>query len=208
MKSLLLQEARKNQCNAEAREKARQRIESAVYFERTLYTIEEFMRLVWMEAENILGSDLYNQLTPKNEPRTLKNLVKRIRNQYPGGSPHENLKALDHQLSEIPEVEDYKSGTNTSMNTKWFQGCLAMNGTFDARLVRELWVRDLLRQEREQSPDGIYYIEDGSHRALVYALNLEFKQTEYIPIKVRWCQSWQHILPWAQAPEMRRVRED
>ena len=162
--------------------------------------MDEFFNLVWMEAPGILGRDLYNQLTPETEPRTLKNLVKRIRDHYHHNSPHEILEALNHKLSLIPEVKQHNWRTNTSENNAWFEGCVAINGTFDPRLIRELWVRDLLEHEAKQSPDGIYYIEDGSHRALVYALNLAFNEMEYIPVTVRWCRSWRHIFQWAQEP--------
>ena len=163
--------------------------------------MDEFFNLVWMEAENILGSDLYNQLTPREKPRTLKKLIERIIDCYPGNSSHEILEQLNHKLSALPQGTNYNNGTNTSENNTWFEGCVAMNSTFDPRLIRELWVRDLLRHESEQSPEGIYYIEDGCHRALVYALNLKLNEKKYIPVKVRWCKSWKHILPWAQEPE-------
>ena len=200
MRSLLLQNAREIHSAPCKREASRRKIKAAVYMERTLYSMDEFLRLVWMDAESILGSHLYNQLTPSNQSRTLKNLVKRIRQHYPGGSPHAVLEVLNHRLSSLPHVERYERETNTSMNNTWFEGCVAMNGTFDPRLIRELWVRDLKRDEAEQSPDGIYYIEDGSHRALVYALNLEFEETEYFPITVCWCKSWRHIFRWSAEP--------
>lgn len=198
---LLLENARKIHLNPSSREASRRKIEEAVYFDRTLYTADAFFNLVWMDAENILGTNLYNRLTPKEEPRTLKNLVKRIRDRYPGDSPHEILSVLNSELSWLRKVEQYVGETNTSENNKWFAGCVAINGTFDPRLIRELWVRDLLEHESRQSPAGIYYIEDGSHRAFVYALNLAFNETAYVPVKVRWCQSWKHIFPWAQETE-------
>lgn len=198
MRSLLLENAKSIHRDQYTRAKSRREIEKAVYLERTLYTMDDFFNLVWMEAEGILGFDLYNQLTPREEPRTLKNLVKRIIDYYPGDSPHQVLEALNRKLSALRQVPNYDHKPNTSMNNTWFEGCVAINGTFDPRLIRELWVRDLLKHESQQSPDGIYYIEDGSHRALVYALNLKFNQMEYIPIKVRWCKSWRHIFPWAQ----------
>lgn len=201
MKSLLIENARSIHRDQDKRKDWHHRIERAVYLERTLYTTDDFFNLVWMEAENILGSDLYNQLTPREEPRTLKKLVERIRDCYPGNSSHEILEQLNRKLSALRQVTNYNNGTNTSENNTWFEGCVAINGTFDPRLIPELWVRDLLRHESEQSPEGIYYIEDGCHRALVYALNLAFNEKEYIPVKVRWCKSWRHILPWAQEPE-------
>lgn len=201
MQSMLLEQARDNHSDSSKHEESRQKIQDAVYDELTLNKKEDFLRLVWMDSEGILGTDLYNTLTPRNETRTLKNLVTRIRQHIPGDSPHKIFEELNNRLSSLPLVDNYQIGTNTSMNNKWFAGCIAMNGTFDPRLIRELWVRDLLKHEKNQSANGTYYIEDGSHRALVYALNLDFNVVEYIPIKVRWCKSWRHIFPWAQEPE-------
>ena len=207
MKRLLLENARKIHLNASSREASRREIENAVYFHRTLWTADAFFNLVWMDTENILGAELYNQLTPKEEPRTLKNLVRKIRNRYPRDSPHEILSMLNSELSSLREVEQYRGTANTSANNKWFEGCVTINGTFDPRLIRDLWVRDLLKHESKQSPMGIYYIEDGSHRALVYALNLALNETAYVPVKVRWCQSWKHIFSWAQEPDTRTTTQ-
>lgn len=201
MQRLLEQNAKDIHSDLSKREASRKKIDKAVYLERTLYSKEEFLRLVWMYAPGILGSELYNQLTPDEEPRTLQNLVKKITDHYQYESPHQIFMALNSKLSRVRQVEQYDSGSNASENNRWFEGCITVNGTFDPRLVRELWVRDLLKHERKQSPYGMYYIEDGCHRALVYAINLEFKVVDYIPIKVRWCKSWRHILPWAAEPD-------
>ena len=181
---------------------SRDNINNADYVEQTLDTEDDFLRLVWMDSENILGSEMFNQLTPRNEPRTLKNVVERIRNNYPYDSPHNIFEALNHKLSLLKQVEHKERSlwSGKSANTMWFENCIIINGTFDHRLIGELWVRDLLTHELEQSPEGTYYIEDGSHRALVYALNLEFNAVEYMPVRIRWCKSWQHIFPWAQEP--------
>ena len=201
MQSLLLKQARENHSDPSKHKKSREKINKSSYMEQTFYNKEDFLRLVWMDSEGILGTELYNTLTPKEEARTLTNLVRRIRKHIPGDSPHHLFEELNSRLSSLPLVENYQTGTNTSMKNKWFAGCIAMNGTFDPRLLRELWVRDLLPHEKNQSPNGTYYIEDGSHRSLVYALNLEFNVVEYIPVKIIWCKSWKHILPWAQEPD-------
>ena len=145
MQSMLLDQARDNHSDPSKRNASRQKIKEAVYDERTFYTKNEFLCLVWMRADNILGSNLYNKLTPETQPRTLKNLVRRIRENYSYQSPHEIFMALNRELSSLSCVphDVYKFGTNTSMNNKWFEGCIAINGAFDPRLIRELWVSDL-----------------------------------------------------------------
>lgn len=196
---MLLEQAWSIHSDPLRREASCRKIKEAVYDELTLYTKNEFLRLVWMRADNILGVDLYNKLTPEDEPRTLKNLVKRIKDNYSQGSPHEIFVALNSQLSSLPCVahDVYEYGTNTSMNNKWFESCIAINGAFDPRLIRELWLEELNEREKKQSgDDGMYYIVDGCHRALVYALNLDFNLVEYMPVKVLLCESWSHIYPW------------
>ena len=202
MKSLLLKNARKIYSNGSEAQNSRDRIKNAIYEERTLDTENDFLQLVWMNSENILGSEMFDQLTPINEPRTLKNVVERIRNNYPYDSPHYIFEVLNYKLSSLKQVKqkDRSHWLGKSADNKWFENCIVMNGTFDPRLIGELWVRDLLKGKLE-SPEGRYYIEDGSHRALVYALNLEFNNVvKYIPVKIRLCKSWRHILPWAQEP--------
>lgn len=202
MKSLLLKNARKLHTDGSETRKSLERIKNANYEERILESKDDFLQLVWMSSENILGTEMFNQLTPRNEPRALKDVVKRIRDCYPYDSPHYIFEVLNYELSSLKQVKQKKRShwLGISANNKWFENCIIMNGTFDHRLIGELWVRDLLNHELEQSSESKYYIEDGSHRALVYALNLDFNAVEYIPVKIRWCKSWRHIFPWAQEP--------
>lgn len=202
MKRLLLENAKKIHTDPSILQESRDKIRNAVYFKRTLYNKDEFLNLVWMEAGNILGLELYNQLTPESLPRTLGDIVERIRLNYSGDSTYEILEALNRKLSSLHHVEysQYSIEAEVSTNIHWFEECLAINGTFDVRLMPELWVRDLLKHEKNQTPEGLYYIEDGCHRALIFALHLYFEETKYIPITVLWCKSWNHILPWAQEP--------
>ncbi|MCG9128058.1 hypothetical protein JT359_10705 [Candidatus Poribacteria bacterium] len=203
MKSLLIENARKLNTNPSKLQKSQKRIRNSVYYQRTLYREDEFLNLVWMVAGNILGSELYNHLTPDDQPRTLGNIVKRIKLNNSGDSTHEILEELNRKLALLQQVESsgYSIEKEVSTNIHWFEDCLAINGTFDPRIMQELWVRDLLKYEKNQSPEGLYYIEDGCHRALIYALRLYFEEAKYIPTRVLWCKSWRHILPWAQEPE-------
>ena len=123
MRSILLENARDIHSEPSKYKDSHKKIKDAVYLVRIICSEEEFLRLVWMDSEGILGSDLYNQLTPRIEPRTLKNLVKRITENYSGSSPHEILEALHCKLSQVQHVEQYVEGTNTSMNNTWFEGC-------------------------------------------------------------------------------------
>ena len=97
----MLEQARENQGNAEACEEARRRIESAVYFDRTLYTIEEFLRLVWMEAENIQRQD-----RPKHPEAPVKVFYTLVYLRKQAGHTQESLaKAMGVSLGSVAAWE-------------------------------------------------------------------------------------------------------
>ena len=60
--------------------------------------------------------------------------------------------------------------------------------------MRELWIRNLTdyrEGERESCPEGSFYIEDGNHRALVYAVILECGNgVSYENVKALHATSW------------------
>ena len=43
-----------------------------------------------------------------------------------------------------------------------------------------------------------FYLEDGNHRVLVYAIFLRLHAVVYQPIRVIFSRDWSHLYPWAQ----------
>ena len=77
----------------------------------------------------------------------------------------------------------------------WFKRHAYISRSLNKGLMGELWVRNLVKSdvadhERKGSPNGTFYIEDGNHRALVYAVHLELETAVYDPVDAIHSTSW------------------
>ncbi len=182
MKELLLADAHQLSASHSEYEATRQQIERAEYETFTLRE-SDFDDLVFMEANDAVWANnqkLVDILTPKGESRTLKEVVDRILTVYPHESPIQVFK----QLSE---------------DESWFEGCFLISARFDPRLMGELLIRPLTAYEKPaHSPRIRFYLEDGNHRALVYAVFLRLCAEAYQPVRVIFSKDWTHLYPWAQ----------
>ena len=182
MKELLLDDAHRLSASIAEYEATRQQIDAAVY---QTFTLDEadFNDLVFMEANDNVWADnqaLVETLTPKGKSRTLKEVVDRILKVYPYQSPIKVFKQL-------------------SADEPWFEGCFIISARFDPRLMGELLVRPLTAYEKPaHSPEIRFYLEDGNHRALVYAVSLRLHAVAYQPVRVIFSRNWSHLYPWAQ----------
>ena len=182
MKKLLLEDANQLSASHSEYEANRHRIESAAY-ETFALSEADFYDLVFMEANDSVWANnqkLVDILTPKGKSRTLKEVVDRIMKVYSYQSPIKVFK----QLSE---------------DEPWFEGCFLISARFDPRLMGELLVRPLAAYEKPaHSPKIRFYLEDGNHRALVYAIFLRLHAETYQPVRVIFSKDWTHLYPWAQ----------
>ncbi len=182
MKELLLDDANRLCASLSEYEATQCKINLAEY--KTFALSEsEFNDLVFMETNDkvwVGNQKLVDILTPKGRSRTLKEVVGRIMKSYPYESP---IKIFKHLFDDEP----------------WFDGCFIMRARFDLRLFGELLVRPLADYEKVVHPPEIkFYLEDGNHRALVYAVFLRLGAKAYEPVRVIFSQDWSHIYPWAQ----------
>ena len=147
--------------------------------------------LIWMGAPEEWWANtpfatetgrIYQKIAPKGESRSLGSVAGRIQSNYHGETPEQLLTAL-YQESD------------------WFGGHLRFSTHFDPLILSPLWVRNVLEHEKENCEKSIWrdklYIEDGNHRALVYALRILCKVNKFKPVPILWCKSWEHILCWA-----------
>ena len=77
----------------------------------------------------------------------------------------------------------------------WFKRHARLSLCFDKNLMGELWIRNLVKscvgaRERKYSPTGTFYVEDGNHRALIYAVYLELGKAVYEPVDAIHATSW------------------
>ena len=182
MKELLLADAHQLSASVSEYEATRQQIERAEYKIFTL-SKSDFYDLVFMEANDSVWANnqrLVDTLTPKGKSRTLKEVVDRILTVYPYERPIHVFK----QLSE---------------DEPWFEGCFLISARFDPRLMGELLIRPLTAYEKPAHfPNIRFYLEDGNHRALVYAVFLRLCAEAYQPVRVIFSKDWTHLYPWAQ----------
>ena len=182
MKELLLADAHQLSASPSEYEATRQQIEHAKYETFTLNETD-FDDLVFMEANDSVwenNQELVDLLTPKGKSRTLKEVVDRILKVYPYESPIQVFK----QLSE---------------DEPWFEGCFLISARFDPSLMGELLIRPLTAYEKPAHSSNIrFYLEDGNHRALVYAVFLRLWAEKYQPVRVIFSKDWTHLYPWAQ----------
>ena len=184
MKALLLEDANALHADPSAYQRNREKIDAAEYKQYTL-TESAFYDLAFMETNpGVWAGDptLIEKLTPPGELRTLGAVVDRIIACYDSENPLEIFKSL-------------------SDADPWFEGCFLIAARFDVRLFGELLIRPLSTYERPVHPPRIkFYLEDGNHRALVYAVYLRLGVATYQPVRALWSSDWTHIYPWGQAP--------
>ena len=183
MKELLLADAHQLSASPSEYEATRQQ-SARVEYKTFMLRETDFDDLVFMEAnDNVWANNqtLVDLLTPKGTSRTLKEVVDRILEAYPYQRPIKVFK----QLSE---------------DEPWFEGCFIISVRFDPRLMGELLVRPLTEtyEKPAHSPNIRFYLEDGNHRALVYAVFLRLHAETYQPVRVIFSEDWTHLYPWAQ----------
>ena len=182
MKELLLDDANRLYASPSDYEVNRRKVNSVEYKIFTLNEVD-FNDLVFMETNDNVWADnqtLIDTLTPEGKSRTLKDVVDRIMKAYSYQSP---IKIFKHLSDDEP----------------WFEGCFIISARFDQHLLGELLIRPLAAYEKPAHSQEIkFYLEDGNHRALVYAVFLRLQAEKYKPVRVILSQDWNHIYPWAQ----------
>ena len=111
----------------------------------------------------------------------LKEVVKKVVEEasYNGSDPTEVFRNIDV--------------VTESSNKPWFERHVRISECFDKDRMGELWIRNLSNYsggERENCPTGSFYIDDGNHRALVYAMHVKLGKMEYSPVDAIHATSW------------------
>lgn len=75
----------------------------------------------------------------------------------------------------------------------WFERHLILAKNFNKQLMPRLWVRNLAKDKnRDENKAGVgsFYLEDGGHRALVYAVRVACGEEHYQPVKALHATAW------------------
>ena len=175
---LLLEDAKELVNNPNELKRSRAEIKR-VEFREIKLSFKQFHNLVFMQAPEEEDWDKNHPIRSPLCGKTLGMIVKEIKRKE--NNPIEILREL-------------------SKEDGWFKTHFVLSARFDPRLIGHLWIRDLGAHENERGIKGSFYIEDGGHRALVYALYIACEQLDYdkTPVVAYYTATWKHILPWAQ----------
>ena len=73
----------------------------------------------------------------------------------------------------------------------WFKPHAHLSRHFRKDLMKPIWIRNLTRDERNQCSAKTFYVEDGNHRALVYAIHIACGAATYEPVEAIHATSWE-----------------
>ena len=96
---------------------------------------------------------------------------------------------LRRQSSSASEVFEKIKIIARGDSEPWFEQHVDLSKKFDISLMSRIWIRNLAPHEKA-SPDNSFYVEDGNHRALVYAMLVACDQFNYEPFKAIHATSW------------------
>lgn len=94
----------------------------------------------------------------------------------------------------------------------WFESHALLSKHFNKKLMDKLWIRNPTHWQNEsgewigektENPECSFYITDGNHRALVYAMHIACSKDTYEPVKALHATSWDiasGILGWQPQP--------
>ena len=149
---------------------------------------EEFFNLVFMNASPSWKSkpDEHKFLLSICGV-SLKEVVKKVVEEasYDGSDPTEVFRNIDV--------------VTESSNKPWFERHVCISQCFDKDRMGELWIRNLSdyvdqngkrEGERKKCPAGSFYVDDGNHRALVYAMHIKFGKMRYNSVNAIHATSW------------------
>ena len=90
------------------------------------------------------------------------------------------------------ELQDIKAKKKNGEweGAPWFKSHLQISKDFYKALMGDIWIRNLSKAEKRECENGSFYLEDGNHRVLVYALHNRLKGLPYDPIEAMHATSW------------------
>ena len=73
----------------------------------------------------------------------------------------------------------------------WFKKHAHLSRHFCKNSMEAIWTRNLTPHERNQYSSKTFYVEDGNHRALVYAVHIACGAATYEPVEAIHATSWE-----------------
>lgn len=135
---------------------------------------EDFLSLIWHEI------DASRILTPRDKPRSLRDVAQRM---ICAGVTFDDLSSPGKKEFVVKSFRS-RIGDHicSNYNPNWFTKCSIIYDSFDIRKFSPIVLRKANPGERSQTPKGILYIKDGTHRCLVYAYKILKFECEFEPV--------------------------
>ena len=154
-------------------------------------TEEEFFNLHFMNSPPCgFQNDFLDSICSLPLKHVADKVIKESR--YNGDDPTKIFRGIDAK----PKNE----------TTPWFEHHALISEHFHRKLMDRLWIRNLMKGEsgeRCKQPECSFYVVDGNHRALVYAVHVLCGKESYQPVKALHGTSWDiasGILGWQPNP--------
>ena len=113
--------------------------------------------------------------------KPLKHVVKKII----------ELSGLDDQNLTPPQVFMNVGIIARYDKEPWFKPHARLSQHFRKNSMEAIWIRNLAPHERNQCSAKTFYVEDGNHRALVYAVHIACGAATYEPVEALHATSWE-----------------
>ena len=145
---------------------------------------KEFFNLIFMNAPSKWENDEKNhKFLLCICKTTLKDVIEKIINKS----------GIDRQNTTPTQIFESIDVSAIGEPQPWFQSHAKISRFFDENKMGDLWVRNLSKYsggERENCLNGSFYLDDGNHRALVYAMYVKLGKMNYSPVNAMHATSW------------------
>ena len=172
---------------------------------------EEFNNLLFMNPPKEWNRDECPELPFAEEHEFLYNLCsKPLEEVVKKVIERSGFKGPNIDPTEVFEsMQDVKARNE---DVPWFESHALLSKHFNKKLMNRLWIRNLTHWQNENgkwvgeridNPECSFYMTDGNHRALVYAMYIACSKDIYKPVKALHATSWDiasGILGWQPQP--------
>lgn len=122
--------------------------------------------------------------------KPLKDVVQIIKGRSQSLKSHEILRDATEVFKRLHDANIKPKDEEQS----WFRKHMLLSKNFHKELMGRLWIRNLANHERQKETcsKGSFYLEDGGHRALVYAMMVELSKNDnyYESVEALHATSW------------------
>ena len=137
-----------------------------------------------------VAGELYRKLVPEGELPTLRKAAERLIREYGDDSTE-----IFRRLSDAAKVQSERR----TRRSEFFTGFSDFNAEFDLIYMGPLLVSSLRDEQYQTNGNPALrkdklYIDDGNHRALIYATRVMCNDNDFVYMPALWSRSWAWLL--------------